>query len=315
MAITAYPLNNKTYSAEDAMLMNLPISSGIYADDDHFAISLSGGFSATISAGLGFIRYDTAKGFTFYMNTEEAVSFDEPDTVLSRIDRVVLRWDENQNGVILAVKKGTPSSTPVEPQRTTTSSVYELVLYDVTISANSSAIVSSNIVDQRKNPDLCGIMANNITNIHLDNLLSNAVLTTEQSLTESQKEQVRENIGAASSASAGTITGVSANGTSVATSGVADIPAATTSKYGVTKLSNSYSSNSTTLSATPAAVKAAYDLANKALPKAGGTMKGQLVAQNNTSYTTKQVRNVFLIAEGSSLPSGSNGDLCFVYAP
>ena len=60
----------------------------------------------------------------------------------------------------------------------------------------------------------------------------------------------------------GTITGVSANGTSVVTSGVADIPAASTSKYGVTKLSSSTSSTSTTLAATASAVKSAYDLAN-----------------------------------------------------
>lgn len=60
----------------------------------------------------------------------------------------------------------------------------------------------------------------------------------------------------------GTITGVSANGTSVATSGVANIPAASTSRYGVTQLSSATNSTSTTLAATPSAVKAAYDLAN-----------------------------------------------------
>lgn len=64
------------------------------------------------------------------------------------------------------------------------------------------------------------------------------------------------------SGGSGTITGVSANGTSVATSGVANIPAASTSKYGVTKLSSSTSSTSTSLAATASAVKAAYDLAN-----------------------------------------------------
>ena len=62
----------------------------------------------------------------------------------------------------------------------------------------------------------------------------------------------------------GTITGVSANGTSIATSGDANIPAASTTKYGVTKLSSSTSSTSTTLAATASAVKAAYDLANTA---------------------------------------------------
>jgi hypothetical protein len=60
----------------------------------------------------------------------------------------------------------------------------------------------------------------------------------------------------------GTITEVKANGTSVATSGVANIPAASTSKYGVTKLSSSTSSTSTSLAATASAVKSAYDLAN-----------------------------------------------------
>lgn len=81
------------------------------------------------------------------------------------------------------------------------------------------------------------------------------------------------------SGGSGTITGVSANGTSVATSGVANIPAATTSKYGVTKLSSATNSTSTTLAATSSAVKAAYDLAN--------SYKGTVtsVKINGTSYS------------------------------
>ena len=97
---------------------------------------------------------------------------------------------------------------------------------------------------------------------------------------------------------------------------------ATTTYYGLTKLSSSTSSTSTTMAATPSAVKEAYDLANTAstiandaLPIAGGTMTGALVSQNNTDYTTKQVRNIFLIADGENLPTGSNGDICLVYTP
>ena len=59
----------------------------------------------------------------------------------------------------------------------------------------------------------------------------------------------------------GTITGISVNGTSIATSGSANIPAASTSTYGVARLSSSTTSTSTTEAATPSAVKAAYDLA------------------------------------------------------
>ena len=59
----------------------------------------------------------------------------------------------------------------------------------------------------------------------------------------------------------GTITKVQANGTDVASSGTANIPAATTSSYGVTELSSATNSTSEALAATPKAVKAAYDLA------------------------------------------------------
>lgn len=50
------------------------------------------------------------------------------------------------------------------------------------------------------------------------------------------------------------------------------------------------------------------------LDKSGGTMTGILKAYNNTGYTTMQVRNIALLAEGASAPTGGNGDLYFVYA-
>lgn len=95
----------------------------------------------------------------------------------------------------------------------------------------------------------------------------------------------------------GTITGVSANGTSVATSGVANIPAASTSKYGVTKLSSSTSSTSTTLAATASAVKAAYDLANG--------KQAALVSGTNI----KTINGQSLLGSGNiTIEGGSSGD-------
>lgn len=56
------------------------------------------------------------------------------------------------------------------------------------------------------------------------------------------------------------------------------------------------------------------DISGK-LDKSGGTLTGKLVAQTNTNYTVRQVRNVIEVADGESLPTGSNGDICFVYTP
>ena len=58
------------------------------------------------------------------------------------------------------------------------------------------------------------------------------------------------------------------------------IVAATTSVVGAVQLSDSTSTTSSVLAATPTAVKAAYDLANAALPKAGGTVTGNVILDN-----------------------------------
>lgn len=61
------------------------------------------------------------------------------------------------------------------------------------------------------------------------------------------------------------------------------IRAATTSVDGIVQLSDSISTTSSILAATPTAVKTAYDLANAALPKAGGIITGALEIGNTGS--------------------------------
>ena len=55
------------------------------------------------------------------------------------------------------------------------------------------------------------------------------------------------------------------------------VSGATTSAVGVVQLSDSVTTTSSVLAATPTAVKTAYDLANAALPRTGGTITGEVV--------------------------------------
>ena len=56
----------------------------------------------------------------------------------------------------------------------------------------------------------------------------------------------------------------------------ANVRSATTSVTGIVQLSDSTATTSSVLAATPTAVKSAYDLADAALPKSGGTMTGKV---------------------------------------
>jgi phage-related tail fiber protein len=88
---------------------------------------------------------------------------------------------------------------------------------------------------------------------------------------------------------------------------------ASTSKKGHVQLTDSVSSTSTTTAATPNSVKQAYDKANAALPKTGGTMTGILTAQSNTSYTVRQVRNIILSTADADVNAMQNGDIWIKY--
>jgi hypothetical protein len=80
----------------------------------------------------------------------------------------------------------------------------------------------------------------------------------------------------------GTVTSVSSSTGALTVATATTTPAltirsATTSVDGIVQLSDSTSTTSSVLAATPTAVKAAYDLAALALPKAGGTVTGELL--------------------------------------
>lgn len=106
----------------------------------------------------------------------------------------------------------------------------------------------------------------------------------------------------------GTITEVQVNGTSIASSGVANIPEATTSDYGVTKLSSSTSSTSTSLAATSSAVKSAYDLASAAMPKDGGTFTGA-ISYSGTTTISSSAAYYRPIRVSTSAPTSSDGNV------
>ncbi len=93
---------------------------------------------------------------------------------------------------------------------------------------------------------------------------------------------------------------------------IANGSTATTSYYGLTKLSSSVSSTSTALAATPYAVKQAYDKANNALPSGsiiiwtGSTIPDGWAICNGENGTP-DLRNRFLVGAGSDGALGSTG--------
>ena len=102
----------------------------------------------------------------------------------------------------------------------------------------------------------------------------------------------------------GTVTTVSSSTAALTVATATTTPAltvrsATTSVNGIVQLSDSTSTTSSVLAATPTAVKSAYDLAALALPKAGGTVTGDITLGTNVGIqfegTTNDANEIRLI--------------------
>lgn len=78
-------------------------------------------------------------------------------------------------------------------------------------------------------------------------------------------------------------------------------------------LNNTVTSTSTTQAATANAVKSANDNANSRVSKGGDTLTGALVAQSNTQYTTRQVRNIILSTADPTISAMQDGDIWIKY--
>lgn len=79
----------------------------------------------------------------------------------SRIDSVILRWDENDDvrTCNFYVLQGTPSQTPVRPTLVREGSIYDIALCDIIIPANSTQISNERITDTRYEAARCGIIS------------------------------------------------------------------------------------------------------------------------------------------------------------
>lgn len=109
--------------------------------------------SVAVLSGQGWIN-----GYWYENTSTISLPIDNADGVLHRIDLIVLRWDNSERVIRLAVKKGTPASVPSAPVLQRSADYYELKLAEITINAGATKITQANILDTRLNTTVCGLV-------------------------------------------------------------------------------------------------------------------------------------------------------------
>lgn len=172
MNIITYPLNGVTYDAEDVGTYLCTRTSGVYAKDTNYAVSITGARELTVAPGLAWINSEDFKGVS--VCSREAVPLDVPaaDTTLPRVDRIVLQFDADANASAIKIKPGTPSAAPEPPAIQQNHRQYELGLATLTVPAGTASITAANLTDTRTDEDVCGIMRDGVTGIPTAQLLA-----------------------------------------------------------------------------------------------------------------------------------------------
>lgn len=183
--IITYPENGITYDADDASGYLSTRLSGVYSADEDFAVTANGDLTVTVSAGQAWVRPARFRGRSIILEQPEKVTLTAADTVRSRIDRLVLRYDAAAKKTSLTVLTGTPdSASPTAPEITRTALVYDLCLADIRRPAGSTEVTAADITDTRADEDVCGVMRDGVKGIPTAQLQAQALAIMTQLSTE-----------------------------------------------------------------------------------------------------------------------------------
>ena len=184
MSIITYPLDGVTYSAEDVATYLCTRTSGVYAKDSNFAVSITGTRQITIAPGLAWINYDDFKGVSVCSREDTVLTVPDADNTLNRVDRVVLQFDTSSNLTAIRLKTGTPAVAAQPPDILQNHNQYELGLCTISVPAGSAAVTAADITDTRADEDVCGVMRDGVNGIPTAQLQAQALAMMTQLSTE-----------------------------------------------------------------------------------------------------------------------------------
>lgn len=265
--IKSFPNNQDTYiGAEDVMMWLHGRTSGVFGADGNASVSAlsTPGMAVQVSDGIGWISNGSGNGVAWWNDTESEtgekmqLTIEHADGVLNRIDRIVVEW-KTTNYVDypeIKVLKGEPESSASAPSLTNNSTIRQISLAQITVSAGTTEITSSMITDERLDNSVCGLVTESVTvdtgtmQRQFESLL-NTIRTELENLNNGTESLLK---------SGGTMTGTLTMGAEIAMGG------------------NKVTGLGTPTEDTDAVTKGYAD--NK-LPKAGGDMTGAIAMGGN----------------------------------
>lgn len=161
--MTAYPLDDTEYLAEDLRMFHAGRTPGLFnITGEDFEVKSAGGMNISVSNGLAFLKASSdGVGGIVYSPKDETTLTATVATNYTRYDYVAIRYDKFSNSCGLVYQKGTQSMpTPIRNLEQ-----YELIIAVVALKASAGEITQEMIQDVRLNESYCGLTVDTLTNV------------------------------------------------------------------------------------------------------------------------------------------------------
>lgn len=148
---------DRLYDATDfAAFFSGLLTNGVFPlPGNGLQVMANGDMTITVNPGKAWINGHV---YTNDLNVSIlTLACDAADTLLDRIDRVVIRFSTSERAIVAALKKGTPASSPTPPAlQRDSAGIYELGIADILVTHGVTTITQTLITDLRMNSVHCG---------------------------------------------------------------------------------------------------------------------------------------------------------------
>ena len=144
-------------AAQFAHILRASVQNGVSSHEGGLEVTADGLDMRTHVACGGCV----IEGYVYVLEDDGGEPFaltHEPSGTADRIDRVVVRLENDQSARRMGVKvlTGTPSSGPQPPALTRNAQVWELSLAQVRVRASATAVAPEDVTDERGDEAACG---------------------------------------------------------------------------------------------------------------------------------------------------------------
>lgn len=158
---------DRTYNADDfSIYLNQIVGNGVFPNPStSLQVRQSTGMNIVVGAGQAWID-----GHKITVTADEVMELDASDTLLPRIDRIVVYCDYTEREMGIAILKGEKAATPSAPAITRTNDRYEMSLATILVEKQVTTITNAVITDTRADSTVCGWAAGVIQQVDTSTL-------------------------------------------------------------------------------------------------------------------------------------------------